>query len=126
MSDDELSAFVRDIGITFPELTPEAMAEAQRENEFLEALESGAVREAFESGAIGRKKPGPKPGQGPYKWEAYAFLAQACLTHAAGSLKQAKKEFIRIASAEARIDPDSAENRWYEVTEAVGRTRRVR
>jgi hypothetical protein len=58
MSDNELSAFIRDSGITFPVLTPEAKADVQRENEYLEAHESGAVREAFESGALRRKKPG--------------------------------------------------------------------
>jgi hypothetical protein len=124
-NDDELTAFIRDIGITFPLLTPEAIAEAQRENEFLEALESGAVREAFESGAIKRKKPGRRPGTSR-KGAAYRFLAQVCLNEAGGRSKKAEKEFIKIACAKAGITPERAKNCWYEATEPDGLTRRVR
>ena len=124
-TDDELTAFTRDIGITFPVLTPEAIAEAQRENEFLEALESGAVREAFESGAIGRKKPGRRPGTSK-KPAAYRFLAQACLDDAGGHSKKAERNFIEIACAEANIGPERAKNCWYEATEPDGLTRRAR
>jgi hypothetical protein len=126
MSDAELSAFIRDIGITFPVLTPEAKAEAQRENEYLEAHESGAVREAFESGAIWRKKPGRTPGESKERAAARA-IAQACLDKAAGRSRFAKQTFINRAPDELHIGPDSAKNLWYEVTEADSRTtRRVR
>ena len=125
MSDAEISAFIRDNGITFPVLTPEAKAEAQRENEFLEALESGAVREGFESGAIRRKKPGRMPGTSR-KRDAYRFLAQACLDAAGGRSKKAEKDFIKIACAEANIGPERAKTCWYEATEPDGLTRRVR
>jgi hypothetical protein len=124
-SDDELAGVIRDNGIAFPVLTPEAEAEAQRENKFLEALESGVVREAFESGAIGRKKPGRRPGTSR-KRDAYRLLAQACLDEAAGRSKKAEQDFIKIACAQARITPERAKNCWYEATEPDGLTRRAR
>ena len=124
-SDEEHAAFIRDNGITFPVLTPEAEAETQRENEFLEALESGVVREAFESGAIRRKKPGRRPGTSR-KRDAYRFLAQACLDAAGGRSKKAEQDFIKIACAEANIGPERAKNCWYEATEPDGLTRRAR
>jgi hypothetical protein len=125
MSDAEISVFIRDNGITFPALTPDAEAAAQRENEFLEALESGVVREAFESGAIRRKKPGRRPGTSR-KRDAYRFLAQACLDDAGGHSKKAERNFIEIACAEANIGPERAKNCWYEATEPDGLTRRAR
>jgi hypothetical protein len=124
-SDDELADVIRDNGITFPVLTPEAEAEAKRDNEFLEALESGVVREAFESGAIRRKKPGRRPGTSR-KRDAYRFLAQACLDAAGGRSKKAEQDFIKIACAEANIGPERAKNCWYEATEPDGLTRRAR
>jgi hypothetical protein len=125
MSDAEILAFIRDNGITFPVLTPDVEAEARQENEFLEALESGVVREAFERGAIRRKKPGRRPGTSK-KRDAYRFLAQACLDDAGGHAKKAERNFINIACAEANIGEESAKNCWYEATEPDGLTRRAR
>jgi hypothetical protein len=104
MSDAELSAFIRDIGITFPVLTPEAKAEAQRENEYLEAHESGAVREAFESGAIWRKKPGPEAK----REEEYRRLRLECLRDFPDDGKSARIRF-RVLS---RLNPRYARNVW--------------
>jgi hypothetical protein len=115
MSGSEISVFIRDNGITFPVLTPDAEAAAQRENEFLEALESGVVREAFESGAIRRKKPGRRPGTSR-KRDVYRFLAQACLDDSGGHSKKAERNFIKIACAEAHIGQERAKNCWYEAT----------
>jgi hypothetical protein len=104
MSDDELTAFIRDNGITFPVLTPEAEAEARRENKFLEALESGAVREGFESGAIWRKTPGPKAK----REEEYRRLRLECLRDFPDDEKSARIRF-RVLS---RLNPRYARNVW--------------
>jgi hypothetical protein len=125
MSDDEIAAVFRDTSKTFTERTPEAIAEAQRASEFLEALESGVIREAFESGAIGRKKPGRRPGISR-KRDAYRFLAQECLDEAGGRSKRAERNFIKIACRVAGITQERAKNCWYQATEPDGRTRRAR
>ena len=114
MGDDELAVFIRDSGITFPVLTPEAEAEARRENEFLEAHESGAVREAIESGAIWRKKPGRKLVRA-----VYLEMAQKCLDEANGNLARARETFIEQAMKSQRIKRESAESRWAEAIKTL-------
>jgi hypothetical protein len=123
MSYDEVSAFIRDNGITFPVLTPEAEAEAQRENEFFEALESGVVRDAFESGAIHRKKPGRRPGEQERRREAYLALYRDCLIKNERNIGLADVEFVKRATVEFSITPASARNRLSEVKKRLSTDR---
>jgi hypothetical protein len=123
MSDDELSAFIRDNKIEFPGPTPESEAEAEWEAKLFEAIESGE---------IGRKKPGRIPG----KLLARASdkeIADECLIKARGNTRSAMTAFInrvKKGMSEKALKSGSAdttaERRWYAVTEAHGRTRRVR
>ena len=113
-SDDVLLAVSSVLG--FPEPTPEEKAEAQWEDKVVAAIESGA---------IGRKKPGRKPGESKERDALVRAVAQACLDKAGGRSGIAKQTFIERVCAEMHIGRDRADNLWYEVTEAVGRTRRV-
>ena len=115
MNADELAACTSDIVLT-PEEKAEAEAEAQWE---------AKLHKAIASGEIGRERPGRKPGTTKVL-DADRVLAQTCLKNARGRSDKAKKAFIKQVCAQDRIKSDSAENRWYEVTEADGRTRRVR
>jgi hypothetical protein len=173
MSADELAAFIRDDGITFPVLTPEDKAEvgagataadeaARAEEEYwrlfreevegirqLRALcpdtaqlamsadeiaeycrrarlfpRSEAQRER-DLKVVSRLKTGPRLGKSKVL-DADRALAQACLNNARGRSDKAKRVFIKQVCAQDRIKPGRAENRWYEVTEPDGRTRRVR
>jgi hypothetical protein len=136
MSEDELTAFIRENNITFPSPSAESESESgSRLGGRLEALneliESGAIPvviEAIESGAIGRKKPGRKPGESKERDALVRAIAQACLNKAGGRSGIAKRTFVERVCAEMHIGRDRADNIWYEVTEAVGRTsaRRVR
>jgi hypothetical protein len=111
-SDDELLAVSSVVG--FPELTPEEKAEAQRENRFFEALESGVVREAFESGAIGRKTPGRRP-----VGAVYLEMAQKSLDKANGNFARARETFIEQAMKLRGIQRDSAATRWAEAVKKL-------
>jgi hypothetical protein len=128
-SDDEHAAFIRDNHITFPGPTAESEPQPEARLEALnEAIESGAIEaviEAIKSGAIGRKKPGRKPGESKERGALVRAVAQACLDKAGGRSRIAKRTFIERVCAEMHIGRDRADNLWYEVTEAVGRTRRV-
>jgi len=173
MNADELAAFIRDSGITFPVLTPEDKAEvgaeAKAEDEaaradeeywrlFREEVEcirqlralcpntaqlamsadeiteycrratlsprSEAQRER-DLKVVSRLKTGPRLGKSKVL-DADRVLAQACLNNARGRSDKAKKAFIKQVCAQDHIKSDRAENRWYEVTEPDGRTRRVR
>jgi hypothetical protein len=114
-SDEEHAAFIRDHHITFPGPTAEPQPEARLE----------ALNEAIESGAIHRKKPGRRPGESKERGALVRAVAQACLDKAGGRTGIAKRTFIERVCAEMHIGRDRADNLWYEVTEAVGRTRRV-
>jgi hypothetical protein len=84
MSDDELTAFIRDNRIKFPVPTPEDKVEAAWWAKLFEAIESGG---------IGREKPGRKPG----KLLARASdeeIAHDCLTKARGNARAAMIIFI--------------------------------
>ena len=120
MEPDELAAFIRDNGITFPVLTPEDKAEAEALAQW-----EAKLQKAIESGEIGRERPGRKPGKSKVL-DADRVLAQACLNNARGRSDKSKKAFIKEVRAQDHIKSDRAENRWYEVTEPDGRTRRVR
>ena len=128
-SDDELAGVIRDNHITFPGPTAESEPQPEARLEALnEAIESGAIEaviEAIESGAIHRKKPGRKPGESKERDALVRAVAQACLDKAGGRSGIAKRTFIERVCAEMHIGRDRADNLWYEVTEAVGRTRRV-
>jgi hypothetical protein len=131
-SDDELAGVIRDNHITFPSPTAESESESRfgtRLEALNEAVESGAIAtfiEAVESGAIGRKKPGRKPGESKERDALVRVIAQACLDKAGGRSGIAKRTFIERVCAEMHIGRDRADNLWYEVTEAAGRMRRVR
>jgi hypothetical protein len=111
-TDEETAAYFRNF--TFPELTPEEKAEARRENEFLEALGSGVVREAFESKAIYRKTPGRKP-----VGAIYLKMAQKCLDKANGNFARARETFIEQAMELRGIQRGSAESRWAEAVKTL-------
>jgi hypothetical protein len=113
---DELTAFIRDNKIEFPTPTPETEAEAQWEAKLFKAIESGE---------IGRKKPGRRPGKSKER-DAVRAVAQVCLTAAGGHSGKAKQAFIKQICALNHIGSDRAENLWYETTEPDGRSRRVR
>jgi hypothetical protein len=81
----------------------------------------GIEREVLE----GLPKPGPKPGTSKAS-AAIRAMAQACLDAAGGRSGPAKQGFINRLRADRRIGEDRADNLWYEVTLADGRTRRVR
>jgi hypothetical protein len=116
MSEDESTAFVRDNKIEFPTPTPESETEKRWEAKLFKAIESGE---------IGREKPGRKPGKSKER-DAARAVAQACLAAAGGHGGNAKRAFIKRICPLNHIVRDRADNLWYEVTEAVGRTRRVR
>jgi hypothetical protein len=116
-SDHELADVIR--GITFPVLTPEA----QRENQFLEALESGVFRDAFESGAIKRKKPGRRPGKQERRRDLYLALYLECLAKNERNVGLADVEFIKRAPVEFNITPPTARNRLSEVKKRLSTER---
>jgi hypothetical protein len=120
MEPDELAAYIRENGITFPVLTPEEKAEAEAQAQW-----EAKLHKAIESGEIGRERPGRKPGKSKVL-DADRALAQACLSNARGRSDKARKAFIKQVCAQDGIKSDRAENRWYEVTEPDGRARRVR
>jgi hypothetical protein len=78
MEPDELAAFIRDNGITFPVLTPEERAEAEAQAQW-----EAKLHKAIESGEIGRERPGRKLGKSKVL-DADRVLAQACLNNARG------------------------------------------
>jgi hypothetical protein len=120
MNTDELSAVIRDNGIIFPVPTPEEKAEAEAEAQW-----EAKLHKAIASGEIGRERPGRKPGTSKVL-DADRILAQVCLNDARGRSDKAKAAFIKHLCAQYDIKSDRAKNRWYEVTEPDGRTRRVR
>ena len=120
MERDELAAYIRDNGIIFPVPTPEEKAKAEAEAQW-----EAKLHKAIASGEIGRERPGRKPGKSKVL-DADRVLAQVCLNDARGRSGKAKAAFIKQVRARDHIKKDRAENRWYEVTEPDGRTRRVR
>ena len=135
-SDEEHAAFIRDNNIIFPGPTPKSEPQPEARLEALnEAIESGLIEvviEAFESGAIRRKKPGRKQG----KLLARASdreIAHECLTKARGNARAAMTAFIdRVKKGMSKRALESgsadttAERRWYAVREPRGRSPRVR
>jgi hypothetical protein len=116
MSPEESDAYIRDHEIKFPVLTPEDKAAAAWDAKLFEAIESGA---------IGRKKPGRRPGKSKER-DAVRAVAQECLTAAGGHSGKAKQAFIKQIRARNHIGSDRADNLWYEATEPDGHSRRVR
>ena len=112
--DDVLLAVTSVLG--FPEPTPEAKVEAEREAKLFKAIESGA---------IDREKPGRKSGETRAREDERA-IAQACLDEAGGHSGKAKRAFIKQICPLKSITEGRADNLWYEVTESAGRSRRVR
>jgi hypothetical protein len=83
-----------------------------------EAIEIGAIEvaiEAFESGAIYRKKPGRRPGEQPRRREDYLALYRQCLSEKERNIGLADSEFIERAMAEFNVTKPSARNRLSEV-----------
>jgi hypothetical protein len=102
-SDDELADVIR--GMTFPEPTPEAEAEAQWEAKLFAAIESGAIE---------RKSPGRKPVRA-----VYLKMAQKCLDEANGNFARARETFIEQAMKFRRIKRESAQSRWAEAIKTL-------
>ena len=103
MSADEITEYCRRAT-----LSPRSEAQRERDLKF-----------------VSRLKTGPRPGNSQVL-AADRLVAQACLNDARGRADKAKRAFIKQVCAQDDIKSDRAENRWYEVTEPDGRTRRVR
>ena len=103
MSADEITEYYRRAT-----LSPRSEAQRERDRKF-----------------VSRLQPGPRPGKSKVL-VADRVLAQVCLNDARGRSDKAKAAFIKQVRAQDHIKSDRAENRWYEVTEPDGRTRRVR
>ena len=87
----------------------------------LDLRRSGSATESsYRDCSLGRR-----PGKSKVL-DADRVLAQVCLNDARGRSDKAKAAFIKQVCAQDHIKSDRAENRWYEVTEPDGRTRRVR
>ena len=121
-SDEEHAAFIRDNNIIFPGPTPESEPQPEARLEALnEAIESGLIEvviEAFESGAIRRKKPGRK--QEALGARPTGRLRTQCLTKARGNARAAMTAFIdRVKKGMSKRALESgsadttAERRWY-------------
>ena len=120
MEPDELAAFIRENGITFPVLTPEDKAEA----EALAQWEAKLHRLSRAGRSAARSRAGSRGSSKVLA--ADRLVAQACLKEAGGRSEKAKTAFINQIRAPDNVTSGTAKNRWYDATEPYGRTRRPR
>jgi hypothetical protein len=117
MSDDELSVVIRDNNITFPGPTAESESESRLEARLEavnEAIDRGLIEvviEAFESGAIGRKKPGRKPRlNGTEQDDKYLALWRKCVDVCRGDTDRARIKFFRDGPEKLNVTEGTMRN----------------
>jgi hypothetical protein len=103
MSDDELTAFIRDNKIDFPTPTPGSEVEAQWEATLFKAIESGE---------IGREKPGRRKGRSEERDAEYLAFAEKCRDEADANIALTRTKFLDGAEKTLHITRDTAEDRW--------------